>query len=96
MSPACAPLVTSLKGKGIRTQAGRTTWEELPGSGGALRGGEKIGSAQGGTVVAARAQTVSLHQQKVLKEGDPVKELRECHLLLPGGTAELREDRPQT
>lgn len=68
----------------------------LPGSGGALRGGEKVGGAQRGTVVAAGAQTVSLHQQEVLKEGHPVKELRKCHLLLPGGTAELREDCPQT
>lgn len=80
---------------GLPGSRGEAWTEELPGFGGALRGGEKVGGAQGATIVAAGAQTVSLHQQEVLEEGHPVKELRECHLLLPGCTAELREDRPQ-
>lgn len=67
----------------------------LPGSGGALCGGEEVGGAQSGAVVAAGAQAVSLHQQETLQEGDPVEELGQRHLLLPGGAAELREHRPQ-
>lgn len=62
---------------------------ELPGSGGALGGGEEVGGAESSTIVAAGAQTVSLHQQETLQEGNPVEELRQRHLLLPGDTAEL-------
>lgn len=70
-------------------------WGGLPGSGGALGGGEKKGSTESSSVVAAGAQTVSLHHQEALEEGDSVEELRQCHLLLPGHTAELGEDRPK-
>lgn len=38
---------------------------------------------------------MSLHQQETLQEGEPVEELEQRHLLLPGGAAELREHRPQ-
>jgi len=38
----------------------------LPGSRGALGGGEEEGDAESSSVVAGGAQTVSLHQQKTL------------------------------
>lgn len=66
-------------------------WEELPGPGGALGGGEKERGTEGGGTVQTTSDTVRLHDQEILHEGNSVEEFRECHLLLLRDAAQLRE-----
>lgn len=75
---------------------GKGKGAELPGPGGAWSGSDEVGGAERGGIVAAGSQAVSLHQQEALQEGEPLEELRQRHLLLPGDTAEVREDRLHT
>lgn len=75
---------------------GKGKGAELPGPGGAWGGSDEVDGAERGGVVAAGSQAVSLHQQEALQEGEPLEELRQRHLLLPGGAAEVREDRLHT
>lgn len=69
---------------------------QLPGSGGARCGGDEERGAESSSIVAAGAQTLSLHQQETLEEGDSVEELGQRPLLLSGGSAEVQEHRLQT
>ena len=56
--------------------------------------GEEEGGAEAGRVVEAGAQGVGLQEHEALQEGDPVEELRQDHLLLPGGVRHLGEQLP--
>lgn len=67
----------------------------LPGSGGALSGSKQVRDKESSSVVATGRDAVGFGQQKTVQKGHSVKELGERHLLLFGGSTELREDTTQ-
>lgn len=67
----------------------------LPGSGGALSGSKQVRDEESSSVVATGRDAVGFGQQKTVQKGHSVKELGERHLLLFGGSTELREDTTQ-